>query len=1035
MASQQFWQACWPTGQDALVVADVAAQSEAVLLAVHQPPALLQMPVPLPGRRREAEAEASEATQDTLLEQLLATETLERTLIIPIVGVPGTGKSHLIKWLKAAIPERKDLVVRHIPREGTSLPEVVQILLEGLHGGRFDELREHMVSARSDITSLEQAATRLSLRIAELVQFGFPSGWRRAAKVDEALRASLCHPDVLPALLTDPTTRAHLTRAGGPIHRLATDIVEGYRRPAEDDDEELGFRPEDLTFTNASLRGAGQKARRAVLNLKMPGATEAAVRVLSDALDLASADVIGLGSVSLTDVFSDLRSELLRQKKELVLLFEDMAIARGLQLDLVDALTTPAVRDGEQRLCTLRAALAITPTYWDEQAPETLATRINSWGGKMFSLDVPTSDSDDVARNLIGRYLNAARLGITKVEQRTTSVAAAIPNACDNCPFDRRDECHSIFGATAAGHGLFPLTSGAASTAARLANRETFRPRMVLSGVVGPVISERSRLDTGEFPSPEGDLRNLIEGAIQRRAIQELSLEQIEALEQADLSAADRTRAETILRAWGIEGQPDPKSVLRALNLPNVLVTTTAGTRTDIAEKPDAGGEAATTTAVAPDDPRVRLVDQWAAGKLELNADISRVVRRALFDELRAGIRWEEIGFGQETVFPALGLRGSEQTQMATAIRIVNAAGRGAAASTAPLVELKPTAANARLIRGLLLRERTGSWSFAGSTDARARLRMVVREAERRLEARLTKEAFSRTAVSDSAQLLVLSAAVLGIAGSEDADGGVAASLVAIDAPSSLDDARSQEWRNAVRAAQTSHQIALDVIRGAAGRRQGGAQARITAIDWTLFDLRRLNRDPAGLRRPPKTANITEAHESLLKTLELAIAAEAAAVRSQVESIEAHIGAGAGLALKAIRDEFDAAAEAARGAAALGPRELVDEVAEMRLPKSTVAAQLVEDARRAIVGASQGVSVPSLARLARLDVPTLRVIDQYLSCVDEIVMVSTAAASEIITANSAGSNGAAAAPAREAVRAMMADVELIAQGVAAGDPK
>ena len=143
------------------------------------------------------------------------------------------------------------------------------------------------------------------------------------------------------------------------------------------------------------------------------------------------------------------------------------------QLDLVDALTTPAVRDGEQRLCTLRVALAITPTYWDEQAPETLATRISAWGGSMYSLDVPANQTD-IAPDLIGRYLNAARLNVASLQGRHASVSTAVPNACDDCPFDRRDTCHALFGATEAGHGLFPLTTAAAVTTARLANRRHF---------------------------------------------------------------------------------------------------------------------------------------------------------------------------------------------------------------------------------------------------------------------------------------------------------------------------------------------------------------------------------------------------------------------------------------------------------------------------------------------------------------------------------------------------------------------------------
>src|SRR5216117_2199227 len=89
MADLQHWKACWPSGQDALVVTDVAAQSEHVLLAVHQPPPLRQMPVPLPGRRREAEAESFETTQESLREQLLAPDIREHTLVIPILGLPG----------------------------------------------------------------------------------------------------------------------------------------------------------------------------------------------------------------------------------------------------------------------------------------------------------------------------------------------------------------------------------------------------------------------------------------------------------------------------------------------------------------------------------------------------------------------------------------------------------------------------------------------------------------------------------------------------------------------------------------------------------------------------------------------------------------------------------------------------------------------------------------------------------------------------------------------------------------------------------
>ena len=695
--SSQAWESCWKPGQDALIVTDVAAQDQKILLAVHQPPVITQMPVPLPGRRHDAAAQASESSQEELYRHLLDGTPREGTLVVPIIGKPGTGKSHIIKWLHAAIPlDSEDLVVRHIPREGTSLPDVVRLLLEGLSGGRFDDLRQSMEHARSNIGSLDQAATRLSLRIAELVQHGVPGGWRRAAGIDETTRDSLCDRSILPAVLTDPVCREHLTRPGGPIYRLAEDIVDGYRRSDDDDEEELGFHNDDLLFEKASLRGAGGLAKRAVSHLRMPGFADAATRILSDALDVASADVIGLSTVSLADVLLDLRAALLDQRKELVILFEDVAIARGLQLDLVDALTTPAIRDGEQRLCALRAALAITPTYWDEQAPETLATRVSSWGGSMFSLDLPTARSHAFAPRLVGRYMNAARVGLEGLRSlESASLLVEVPNACDECPFGRRDECHAVFGASEDGHGLFPLTPASVLTLAGLATDDTFRARSVLSEVVAPVINERAALDAGEFPAEGGALQKLVSAGVDRRLVPEVSLSQLEAIEAAGLQGDDRERALTVLRAWMPEEPRSGAALLAALGLPEQL----AEVDRSAAPKPKGTPEAPsivepvrgadTGAAVLPPvlEQELGRIEAWASGRTTLPAEVVRPLRRSLFDEVEAGIRWEEVGFGRDAAFRALDIRGTEQVQQNLAVRIERSAGGGPPGSVEPILQ------------------------------------------------------------------------------------------------------------------------------------------------------------------------------------------------------------------------------------------------------------------------------------------------------------------------------------------------------------
>jgi hypothetical protein len=223
----------------------------------------------------------------------------------------------------------------------------------------------------------------------------------------------------------------------------------------------------------------------------------------------------------------------------------------------------------------------------------------------------------------------------------------------------------------------------------------------------------------------------------------------------------------------------------------------------------------------------------------------------------------------------------------------------------------------------------------------------------------------------------------------------------------------------------------LDVIRRASGRRQGRG-ADITAIDLTLFDAKRLRRDPAGLRKPPVSDEFRDLHQALLHSAEAALIAEAQEIEGVIESIEAHIGTGASLTLKSIKDAFYEAVEVAKASHVLRPAETLEEIEEMKMPSSTAAAQLLDDARRAVSGAKQGVSVDSLERIARLDVATLLEIANYLTCLDRVVTESMDAAREVIEANATGANGGSSGPVREAVRAAIADVEQLLQAVERG---
>ena len=212
--------------------------------------------------------------------------------------------------------------------------------------------------------------------------------------------------------------------------------------------------PEDLAFTNASLRGAGAPAKRAALNLQM----QASLMPQPGSSRTRSTSLLPMSSALGRFSHRRLRGSPCRDsssKQATCAAVRRHGDRCGLQLDLVDAIASPAVYATASRLlCTLRVALAITPTYWDEQVPRR-SQHGSVRGAVACSVSTcPLRDTEELAPLLIGKYLNAARLGIANIERGNADRFDR--ERCDSCPFDRRDECHAIFGATSEGHVAVP---------------------------------------------------------------------------------------------------------------------------------------------------------------------------------------------------------------------------------------------------------------------------------------------------------------------------------------------------------------------------------------------------------------------------------------------------------------------------------------------------------------------------------------------------------------------------------------------------
>ena len=93
--------AYWPSYVEInnCIKAEAETASDAVLLAVHQPTPL--------SKREAGTLVETPVTEHDLLEAFLTEDLPEGTLLLPITGVSGAGKSHMVRWLAAQLERDK----------------------------------------------------------------------------------------------------------------------------------------------------------------------------------------------------------------------------------------------------------------------------------------------------------------------------------------------------------------------------------------------------------------------------------------------------------------------------------------------------------------------------------------------------------------------------------------------------------------------------------------------------------------------------------------------------------------------------------------------------------------------------------------------------------------------------------------------------------------------------------------------------------------------------------------------------------------
>lgn len=410
-----------------------------------------------------------------------------------VIGESGTGKSHLIQWLRLNIPRDPSTVLLTIPRTGTSLRGIIDRIIQHLPVEERAPYEERLRNAGNHAMTQAAKVTRFLDALAHAIEHGNAS-----TDPDDIDLAS-----VLPSIFHDPNLRKEFfTKPGGTTDLIVQHI---FSDPSsrDHDDQKREFSKGDLPLDGQSYLRAAQMSQDAIDFIKGDSSMEQrAINMMNAHRNVAISQTLNFSADHLIELMNTLRRHLARQNKRLILLIEDFARVQGIDTALLQALITPPSQ-GDERLCELRWAMAVTTGPY-KLIEATVRTRTT------IVVDMDRSLPSSLERLTTG-YLNALRLGMHRLEQ--LPMTDAPPSRCSTCQY--RPSCHSAFGAVD-GIGLFPFTQTAIHTMARRTNSVnsdgTFNARRYMRSVLEGVL-KHEYADLAQGESPSTDLVNRIGGS------------------------------------------------------------------------------------------------------------------------------------------------------------------------------------------------------------------------------------------------------------------------------------------------------------------------------------------------------------------------------------------------------------------------------------------------------------------------------------------------------------------------------------------
>lgn len=610
-----------------------------------------------------------------------------------ILGETGSGKSHLVHWMRLHLRDDATRMVMVVRKSGTSLRAIVREIISKLPADEQRSFLETFNSAGDGTSTPEGRRRELLHHLGQAIRED------RAAEGDELEEALI---EALPSLFQDPyMQKEHFLRDGTVAAEIVDHIFE--QSHANDrPDRRREFAADDLMLGGRDYLNATRLAQSAIQVIEADRENlPAAVTVINRNLNKAIARTLSFSGDRVEELMARLRTHLRAQGRELVLLIEEFARLQGIDRALLQVITTQGEPGADDvGLCRMRTALAVTPGFFEsvEDTAYRRTTHIVDMNRSAGHSDGRTPSPASVAA-FSARYLNAARLGPARIEtwSETGAPGETAPSLCTECP--HVVECHSIFGEVD-GYGLYPFTERALWIGAERVDRAQsgrINPRTIQNDLLVEVLDTFApTIATGEYPPSR--LLDKLGGA------KHLQLGAETELQRKDPHLAGRWMA--LLELYDGTGKVTnlSESLRAAFSIPTI-----PDTADEPPPGPDKPPERVVPSPVSADD---LAIQHWIRGN-GLDPTVAQKLRELVYAAVVEAIDWDMLGFARG-YFAGTG----KPFQQRGSISFVRQNTR-VASYAAVRLEIDADAQTGQALQGLLRAARDGfRWQFDGGDRA-----------------------------------------------------------------------------------------------------------------------------------------------------------------------------------------------------------------------------------------------------------------------------------------------------------------------------